>query len=115
MVITDAFTRWTELVAMKDKTAKSAAKAILQFVGRFGCPNEILSDNGGEFVNAIIDGLCSYLNIDRAYIHPGSHQENGQIERTNKEMSKHLIVVAMELNNKTGCSGQITCQLFREF
>ena len=52
-------------------------------------------------MNAIIDGLCSYLNIDRAYIHPGSHQENGQIERTNKEMSKHLIVVAMELNNKT--------------
>ena len=101
LVITDSFTRWTELVPMRNKTAKSAARAILQFVGRFGCPTEILSDNGGEFVNAIIDGLCRYLDIGRAYIHPGSHQENGQIERTNKEMSQHLIIVAMELNNKT--------------
>ena len=86
LVITDSFTRWTELIPMRNKSAESALKAIIQFVGRFGCPDEILSDNGGEFVNAIINGLCTYLNIDQKYIHPGSHEENGQVELRNKTL-----------------------------
>ena len=40
------------------------------------------------------------MNIDQKYIHPGSHEENGQVERTNKEMSRHLIMVANEMNDK---------------
>ena len=32
LVITDSFTRWTELIPMRNKSAESALKAIIQFV-----------------------------------------------------------------------------------
>jgi hypothetical protein len=38
--------------------------------------------------------------MDRHLIHPGSHQENGQVERMNLEVVRHLINMANDLNSK---------------
>ena len=50
VVVVDSFSRWVSLEPVPDKTALSAARAILRTVGNFGVPLRIRSDGGKEFV-----------------------------------------------------------------
>ena len=62
MCITDAFSRYAELVAIPDKTAETVAEALFQrWLCRHGLPLEILSDQGKEFCNEIVDKLLELL------------------------------------------------------
>ena len=49
MTIEDAFTQFCQAIPIKRKEAKHVADALIESV--FGCPLEIFSDQGGEFVN----------------------------------------------------------------
>ena len=66
MCITDAFSRYAELVAIPDKTAETVAEALFQrWLCRHGLPLEILSDQGKEFCNEIVDKLLELLKIKK--------------------------------------------------
>ena len=54
LVIIDRFSRWIELYATKDATAKSAAINMVSHFGRYGMASELRSDGGSQFVNEII-------------------------------------------------------------
>jgi len=56
IVIIDSFSRFVLLYPSKDASAKSAAYALLNCIGLFGSPYEILSDNGKQYVNDIVKG-----------------------------------------------------------
>ena len=58
--IRDCFTRFVEFYAVSDTTAENAAKSLLAFMGRYGTPAEILSDNGSQFVNSLIESLSKF-------------------------------------------------------
>ena len=92
LVVVDAFTRFVELYACKDATSASAARALLDHIGRYGCPTDlIVTDNGAQFVNSLISEITGLLlDIEHATITPHSHEENGLIERANKEIMRHL-------------------------
>ena len=90
LVMIDCFSRFVELYATCDVTALSAAKALLQFVGRYGCPSQILSDNGPQFVNGVIAELTSLLGSEHVLTMAYSHEENSIVERANKEVMRHL-------------------------
>jgi hypothetical protein len=50
--MTDAFTKYVELVALADKEAKTTGEAIFnRWIYRYGTPLKILSGNGKEFRN----------------------------------------------------------------
>jgi len=106
-VIVDSFTRWTELIPSRDKTAASAARAILQFFGRFGCPGMLRSDNGTEYVNQVIGALCEYLLIKHNLIAPGNHQENSIVERKNREIINHLVKLVVDRHVKHAWSSYL--------
>ena len=63
LVIIDTFTRFAELYGIKDVTAKSAARAILQHAGRYGVADQILSDEVGNVALAqcLGNNLCLTL------------------------------------------------------
>lgn len=90
LVIVCCFTRWVELYPIKDTTAKEAAKVIFTHCGRFGYPSTLRSDNGSQFVNAVIAELLLLLGVTLELITPYSHEENGIVERMNKEVMRHL-------------------------
>lgn len=59
-----------------------------------GCPSGILSDNGKEFKNAIIDNLCTLMSINKKFSSPYKPSTNGLIERTNKTLIAILSKIA---------------------
>ena len=49
LVIICCFTRWVSLYPIKDSTAKTCVDAMMQHIGTFGTPSQILTDNGTQF------------------------------------------------------------------
>ncbi len=54
LVMTDAFTKYAEAIAIPNKEAETVAMEIfIHWICRFGSPIQIHSDNGTEFVNKL--------------------------------------------------------------
>ncbi len=75
---------------MPDTSALSAAEALLQHVGRFGSPATIRSDQGSQFVNALITEFNQLFVTHHETTVAYSKEENAIVERTNKEVMRHL-------------------------
>ena len=90
LVIIDAFSRFVRLYPIPDTSALSALDGLLDWVGLFGIPLELVSDNGTQFANSLIEGLLSALEITDAKIQAYSKEENGLVERANREVNRHL-------------------------
>ena len=90
LVLIDSCSRWIELFPIRDLTAEVAAKKLLEHIARFGHPSQILSDNGPQFVNKLLEELFILTGIDKRNTTPYSHEENGIVERSNKEILRHV-------------------------
>jgi Integrase core domain len=102
LVIIDAFSRFVKLYPIPDTTAKSALLSLMDWVGMFGIPSEMVSDNGTQFANDLISEFLSTLETTDAKIQAYSKEENGLVERANKEVNRHLrtIVYNRKVKNK---------------
>jgi hypothetical protein len=96
LVIECLFSRYVELAATKSTDAKTAAKLLLQHFCRYGKPISITTDNGTQFNNELIAQLARYTDVEHLLITPYSHEENGMVERANKEVNKHLLNLVNE-------------------
>jgi IS30 family transposase len=96
LVIIDSFSRYAYLVPVPDLQASTAARALLQFTSLFGVASAIVSDNGSQFVNETIKSLFEALQIEHIRINAYSHEENGLVERVNKEIMRYLRAIANE-------------------
>ena len=57
------------MFSVPDKTADTVADFIIeQIYPRFGCPLQIVSDNGTENVNTVMKETVAKLKIDNVYI-----------------------------------------------
>jgi transposase InsO family protein len=90
LVVIDTFTRWIELFPIKSTTAAETAQKLIQHFGRFGQAQELQSDNGTQFVNEIIRELCLIMGSEQKRTLAYSSEENGIVERANKEVLRHL-------------------------
>jgi len=99
LVIIDTFSRYVELVPIPDTTANNAVKAIVPFIGRYGIPSAFLTDNGTQFVNETVRLLMETIECQHLTVHPYSHEENGIVERANKEVMRHLRDIIFATNN----------------
>jgi hypothetical protein len=57
LVVVDNFSGFVELFPTKDKEAATAARFLLQVVGRFGAPVTLRSDQAGSFDSALGDKI----------------------------------------------------------
>jgi transposase InsO family protein len=96
IIIIDIFSRLLELYPATDATALSAADAILQHTGRYGIPTLLISDSGSQYVNEVTSQYLSLMGTDHHITLAYSKQENGIIERSNKEILRHLKAIIFE-------------------
>jgi hypothetical protein len=70
LVATDYCTKWVEAKALRDNMASSTAKFLYEYIWcRYGCPIELVSDQGAHFANDVVCGLmlatCWQLGITK--------------------------------------------------
>ena len=81
IVIVEHFSKWIELVPVKQLDSKTTAQAFNDRVlARYGAPVEVVSDNGQEYQGAF-RALLQQHGIDQVDIPPGHPQANGMAER----------------------------------
>ena len=75
------FSKWIELVALPQNSAKLAAAAFLDRVfASFGAPAEVLTDQGREFLGAFKE-LCTKTLIDHCTTSRDHPEADGSAER----------------------------------
>ena len=85
------FSGWPESYPTRTKSAEEVARILLnEFIPRHSTPYVLQSDNGTEFVNAVVDKLSANLGICRITSTPYQPSSNGAAERFNRVLKYHL-------------------------
>ncbi|CAC5374833.1 unnamed protein product [Mytilus coruscus] len=100
LVIGDHFTRWMEAYPLPNQQAEHVAeKLVHEFIGRFGIPLEIHTDQGRNFESDLFKEICTLLEIKKTRSTPYRPSSNGLIEKFNQTLEKMLR--SFINNNKT--------------
>ena len=80
----DYMTLFSSAAVLKDKyTEEIIGKFFTIWIGVFGPPQRILSDNGGEFVSYAFESMCESFNISQHTTAAEAPFVNGVCERHN--------------------------------
>ncbi|GFW72676.1 retrovirus-related Pol polyprotein from transposon 412 [Trichonephila clavipes] len=64
LVITDHFTKWSELIPLRKASAQAIANALFEnYISRYGAPISLISDNGPQFISEVFEHLSHRLDI----------------------------------------------------
>ncbi|KAJ0171192.1 hypothetical protein K1T71_013391 [Dendrolimus kikuchii] len=92
-IVEDLATGWVELFAMETASADNCAKILLDEIClRYGTPRRLISDNGPQFVSAVMQQLIFCLGIKHLHT-PVYHPEANPVERKNKDMKIQLAIL----------------------
>ena len=87
LAVTDYFTKWVEIYTIPDQSAVTCAEVILdEFIGQYGCPYNIHSDQGRNYESTVFTELCRLLEIQKTWTSPYNPPCNGQVERFNQTL-----------------------------
>ena len=81
LTIIGHLTGWPEAFPIPDKLADTIVSTFLnQYLPVYMCPRYILSDNGMEFKNHLMDQVLQQLGINHIFSAPYHPQSNGKLE-----------------------------------
>ena len=82
--------RWPEAIPLRTVTAEDVAEGMFQVFARTGLPLQLLSDQGPQFLSALVKSMCSKLKIDKIRTTPYHPECNGMIERMHGTLNSML-------------------------
>ena len=92
MALTDAHSKWVELLAIPNKEAETVAEAVFRiWICRYSCPLLLVTDGGKEFNNKILRQLVTQFGCKHHIISSISPHVNGAIERFNRSLRSYLL------------------------
>jgi len=95
LTIVDYATRYPEAVPLKGITTEEVAEAMFSVFSRVGFPNEVLSDQGSQFLSSVMKEVARLMSIKQITTSPYNPRCNGLTEKLNgviKTMLKRLTV-----------------------
>ena len=88
VVFMDYFTKWLKAFAVADQTAETIARLFAEeIICRHGIPEELLSDQGANFLSNLVLELCKILGVNTSGYHP---QTDGMVERFNSTLTSMI-------------------------
>ncbi|MDR3572139.1 MAG: hypothetical protein P4L81_08235 [Candidatus Pacebacteria bacterium] len=96
------FTRFAITVPAYRVDAEAVARALVNAVIiRYGCPRVLLSDNGTEYKNALLNPISKMTQIERIFISAYHPQSNGIVERFNGTIKQILNILTVRTQKQT--------------
>ena len=93
----DAYTRYLIAVPLRNKTAVSVANALVEHVFLpHGSYRSILSDQGREFCNEVLDEVTRLLGVEKLRTSAYRASANGRVERVHRTMNALLCKIVSE-------------------
>lgn len=93
LTIIDAFSKYGQAYPIDGSNAVNILNALLIFITHHGIPQMMVSDNGTEFKNGLMQEFVDTHKIAIHYITPENPQSNGMIERFHSTIIEHLRVL----------------------
>ena len=91
LTIIDHLTRWPEAYPIPDKSVDTIVSTFInKYLPVHMCPRYILSDNGTEFKNSLMDQVLQQLGIDRIFSAPYHPQSNSKLDIFHKYLKPTL-------------------------
>jgi len=94
LTIVDYATRYPEAIPLRTTSSKVIADALIQFFSRVGIPEELVSDQGSNFIGKLMTELYENLGITKIKTSVYHPEGNGLVERfhsTLKAMLKKFV------------------------
>jgi hypothetical protein len=91
LIVVDAHSKWPEVIGpMKLTTAGSTISALRCIFGRYGLPEQVVSDNGPPFQSVEYEDFLKQNGIQRVLVSPYHPASNGQAERFVQTFKNYL-------------------------
>lgn len=88
--VIDSYSKFIYVLPTRSKEASEVYNFLLKLIRVEGAPEIIHTDNGREFVNSQISGLCDKYHIRHLKGRPRHPQSQGQVERANQTICRKL-------------------------
>ena len=89
-VITEYLTKFVWAVPVRSKSMEEAAEVYFNFVSIFGPSRVLLSDQGKEFCNSLLNHLTKKIGVEHRVTSPYHPRTNGHVERFNQTLINAL-------------------------
>nr|XP_026484830.1 uncharacterized protein K02A2.6-like [Vanessa tameamea] len=99
LVVIDYFSRYKEIKSCRDVSSKEMIRLLKDIFSRLGHPVTITSDNGKQFVSGEFKAYCQENDIKLFNSIPYWPQQNGEVERQNRDIIKRLKICQVERKN----------------
>ncbi|GBL79856.1 Transposon Tf2-6 polyprotein [Araneus ventricosus] len=95
-LVEDTSTKWVELFSLKEATSVNCAKTLVEEVFlRYKLPRRLISDNGPQFISAVMQQTCNFLGIKQDLI-PVYHPQANPSERKNGDLKPRPAILVRD-------------------
>ena len=95
LIVVDSYSKWLEVYSMNSMTAGKTIDRLRSLFARYGLPDILVSDNGGQFVSEEFSKFLKTNGIRHLKIPPYHAATNGQAERyvqtLTQRLTKHML------------------------
>lgn len=98
-VMVDYYSRYKEIKICRSITSSEIISNLKEVFSRLGNPLTITADNGRQFTSAEFKTFCTERNIKLYNTVPYWPQQNGEVERQNRDILKRLKISQAEKTN----------------
>ena len=81
LIVYDSYTKWLEVIAMRDTGTESTVRELRELFARFGVPQLLVSDNGPQFTSSQFAEFLSSNGVRHVRVAPYHPSSNGAAER----------------------------------
>lgn len=86
----DYYSSYPEAYVLREITSRDVIKVLTDIFARFGFPEEIVSDNGKQFVSAEFENFLKSCGIKHTRVSPYFARSNGKLERFHRYLKKNF-------------------------
>ena len=90
LVLMDYTSKWSEAYALRNVITETVVKYLIDMTVRVGIPEEVLTDNGSNFVSKTMRECCTTMGIEQIKTSPYHPQTDGMVERFNVTLKRLL-------------------------